>query len=223
MNGLESVYKRHHARDDVRKARKRNHAILVEERVAFIQKALPSGSKILEVGCRDGELIKYYNEDARYSILGLDIDSEALALAKEKTGIETKWCDLNDDWDVLEASFDGVVACEVIEHLYYPGVIFERIHAALKPGGVVVGSVPHAFNIQTRLKFLWGTKHLTPLADPTHINHFSASEFKALLEKNFTNVVVEGVTTKRYKFLSGIFPFMFAHTLLFKGVKKTAV
>lgn len=220
MNGLESVYKRHHARDDVRKARKRNHAILVEERVACIQQAIPSGAHVLDVGCRDGELIKYYNEGGRYTILGLDIDSEALALAKEKTGIETQWCDLNADWNVPDESFDGVVACEVIEHLYYPGVILDRVSAALKPKGVIVGSVPHAFNIQTRLKFLFGTKHLTPLADPTHINHFSAAEFRSLLEKNFTNVTVEGVTTSRYRLLSVVFPFMFAHTLLFSGQKK---
>jgi len=220
MDGLESVYKRHHARDDERKARKRNHAILTDERKAFIQKYIPVGSAVLDIGCRDGELIKYYNDDTRYKILGLDIDSEALEIAKAKTGIETKWCDLNAEWEVTPESYDGVVACEVIEHLYYPSLVFERIDKALKSGGVIVGSVPHAFNIQTRIKFLLGIKRLTPLADPTHINHFSAKEFKLLLQEKFNDVVIEGVTTSKYNWLSRIFPFLFAHTLLFSGVKK---
>jgi 2-polyprenyl-3-methyl-5-hydroxy-6-metoxy-1,4-benzoquinol methylase len=220
MDGLESVYKRHHARDDKRKARKRNHAILVEERVAFIHRYLPKGAQVVDIGCRDGELIKHYNNEGQYQITGLDIDSEALNIAKEKTRITTVWCDLNAEWPIATGSADGVVACEVIEHLYYPEVVLEKISKSLKPGGVLVGSLPHAFNLQTRLKFLFGTKKLTPLADPTHINHVSAAEWKATLMRHFNSVVVIGVTTPRYAWLTPVFPYLFAHTLLFTGVKK---
>lgn len=219
MNGLEQVYTRHHAKNDERRARKRNHAILVEERTAFLKKHLSTKTDVLDIGCRDGELIKYYNDDRRYHILGLDIDSEALAIAKEKTGIDTRWCDLNGDWEVSQASYDGVVACEVIEHLYYPEVVFEKAHKALRPNGVVVGSIPHAFNLQTRIKFLFGIKRLTPLGDPTHINHFTAKEFRTLLSRDFTDVEVIGISTPKYRFLKPIFPYLFAHTLLFAAKK----
>ncbi len=95
----------------------------------------------------------------------------------------------------------------------------EKIHQSLIPGGVLVGSIPHAFNIQTRLKFLFGTKHLTPLADPTHINYFTADEFRKLLADKFTNIEIIGITTPRYKFTQVVFPYLFAHAPLFKGVK----
>jgi 2-polyprenyl-3-methyl-5-hydroxy-6-metoxy-1,4-benzoquinol methylase len=219
MNGLEQVYTRHHAKNDERRARKRNHAILIEERSSFIRKYLGNGKNVLDIGCRDGELIKYYNQDNRYQILGLDIDSEALEIARQKTGIQTRWCDLNSDWSIEPNSLDGVVACEVIEHLYYPEVVLEKIYSALRPGGTVVGSIPHAFNIQTRLKLLFGIKTLTPLSDPTHINHFSSKEFISLLEKKYEQVEVVGITTPRYAFLKPLFPYLLAHTLLFKGVK----
>ncbi|MCB0280701.1 MAG: methyltransferase domain-containing protein, partial [Calditrichaeota bacterium] len=159
----------------------------------------------------------HYNES--HDILGLDIDTEALQIAEQKTGIKTQHCDLNADWNIEPASFDAVVACEVIEHLYHPDIVLDRIHTVLKPGGILVGSIPHAFNMQTRLKFLFGSKKLSPLADPTHINHFSASEFRNLLEKNFTDVEMVGVMTSKYQFLQKLLPFFFAHTLLFTGRK----
>lgn len=214
MDGLEEVYRRHHTKNN---NRKRNHAILSAERKAFIQKKLGSNKRVLDIGCRDGELIMHYND--HHSILGLDIDQEALLLAKQKTGIDTRYCDLNSDWNVTEASFDAVVACEVIEHLYHPPVVFERINRALKPGGILVGSVPHAFNIQTRMKFLFGIKRLTPLSDPTHINHFSAPEIKSLLSEQFVDVVVVGISTKKYRIFQKVFPFLFTHTLLFSAYK----
>lgn len=215
MQGLEEVYVRHHTKDN---NRKRNHVVLADERSRFLKKYLGNNKKLLDIGCRDGELITHYNN--HHDILGLDIDSEALRLAKDKTGIQTRQCDLNGDWGVEHDSFEAVVACEVVEHLYHPDIVFGRIKKALKSGGVLVGSVPHAFNIQTRLKFLFGTKHLTPLADPTHINHFTVQELRSLLEKQFTDVEIMGITTPRYHWLSLLFPFLFAHTLLFKGIKK---
>ena len=122
-------------------------------------------------------------------------------------------------YDIKDESYDAVVACEVIEHIYYPDVVFGKIYDALKPGGVVVGSIPHAFNFQTRIKFLFGTKKLSPLSDPTHINHFSAREFKEIMCQKFKEVEISGVTTSKYRWLQKIMPFFFAHTLLFKAKK----
>jgi 2-polyprenyl-3-methyl-5-hydroxy-6-metoxy-1,4-benzoquinol methylase len=214
MQGLEQVYRRHHTKDN---NRKRNHAILAKERSNFIKRNILEGSLVLDIGCRDGELIKFYNNN--YTIFGLDIDSEALEIAKNKTGISVRQCDLNGDWDVESEEHDAVVACEVIEHLYHPEIVFKKIYQTLKPGGVLAGSVPHAFNLQTRLKFLFGIKKMSPLADPTHINHFTHKEIQKLLECYFQDIEVVGVCTSRYKFLQNVFPFMFAHTLLFKAKK----
>ncbi len=215
MDGLEQVYVRHHTKDN---SRKRNHAILADERKTFIQKYLGSNKNVLDIGCRDGELILHYNNNHR--ILGLDIDQEALDLAQKKTGIDVRQCDLNGDWHIPDASYDGVVACEVVEHLYHPAIVFQKIYKALKSGGVLVGSIPHAFNIQTRIKFLFGIKHLTPLGDPTHINHFKAEELRTLLSKEFKDVHIVGISTKKYRFLQSLFPYLFTHTLLFSAKKE---
>ena len=212
-SGLEETYRRHHSR-----SRKTDWAILADERGAWLKKWVGNKKEVLDIGCRDGELTKHYIADNQ--VLGLDIDKVALERAQEKTGMKIRQVDLNGDWDIANESFDRVVACEVIEHLYHPKVVLEKIAAALKPGGLLIGTIPHAFSLQVRIKFLFGRKDSTPLSDPTHINQFAFKEFKQLLEATFEDIELETVITKRYSWLRPLFPSLFAHTIMFKAKKK---
>ena len=212
QSGLEQTYRRHHGR-----ARKTDQSILTKERSAWLQKWIGKEKNVLDIGCRDGELSKHYAEGNR--VLGLDIDQVALDRAAEKTGMDIKQVDLHADWGVENNHYDVVVACEVLEHLYHTPVVLEKINHALKSGGLIVGTIPHAFSLQVRIKFLFGIKASTPLSDPTHINHFSFKEFKGLLSQQFTDLEFSLITTPRYRALSKIFPSLFAHTIMFKGRK----
>ena len=212
MKGLEQVYKTHHA------GRGDNFAILMQERGAFLKRHIGTDKVILDIGCRDGQLTSTYLEGN--TVTGVDIDKDALARATERLGITTIHADLNEDWNFITTQYDVVVACEFLEHIYFPAIVLQKINAALKPGGRIVGTVPQAYSMQSRFKFLLGRKQGTPLEDQTHINHFSHQEFKALLEAQFTDVVVEGWVPKRYRLLAKLFPLAFAHDLMFTGVKK---
>ena len=48
----------------------------------------------------------------------------------------------------------------------------------LRPGGELVGSVPNAFRVQSRLRFLRGRP---PEDDPTHLRMFSPEALRELL------------------------------------------
>ena len=48
----------------------------------------------------------------------------------------------------------------------------------LKPGGTLVGSVPNAFRLQSRLSFLAGRP---PEDDPTHLHMYSPGQVRRLL------------------------------------------
>lgn len=211
-SGLEGVYNFHHTnrRGDF-------FLVLGQERGSFLKEKVGTGKNVVDIGCRDGALTAHYEKGN--TVLGCDIDSEALARAEKSLGITTKQMDLNADWDLSKNTYDAVVAAEVVEHLYYPGSVFEKVNAILKPGGIFVGSIPHAFSLQNRIKLLFGSKSGTPLQDPTHINQFCHKEFKALLEKQFPYVEIRGITSPRYKFLTPIFPFFFAHDILFYAKK----
>jgi len=211
MKGLETVYKKHH------KSRGDGFAILLSERGSFLRKHIGSGKTVLDVGCRDGQLTGEYV--AGNDVTGADIDSDALSRAENNFAIKTLHVDLNEKWTFESEKYDVVVACEFLEHIYFPERIMQEVQAVLKPGGAFVGTIPHAFSLQSRIKFLFGSKKGTPLEDPTHINHFSYREFKAMLERNFELIEIDTYVPPRYKLLSKLFPYLFAHDLMFAAKK----
>lgn len=212
MQSLESVYQEHHTK-------RRGEFFIVngEARGMFLKRNVGKGKKVLDIGCRDGALTGHYAEGNE--VTGIDIDSAALARAKEKYGITTIHADLNGEWPVTPG-FTTVVACEIIEHLYYPEVVLKKIHTVLMPGGTLLGTIPHAFSLQCRLRYLFATKQGTPLQDPTHINHFTVRELRRVIESaGFTNVQIETITASKWKLVSWLFPYTFAHSLMFSATK----
>ena len=205
-NSQSDIYKYHHSTN-----RERGFSILKDERGRLLEDLIGEGKAVLDIGCRDGALTKYFVPGN--TVLGVDIDDVALAEAA-KLGIETKKVDLNGDWSELSGrKFDVVVAGEVLEHLYYPDQVSKKAAMLLNPGGLFVGSVPNAFSLKNRLRYLMGTKRYTPLSDPTHINHFHADELKKLLQKSFSKVEIMGLG--RYGRLSKLSPGLFGFDLFF--------
>jgi SAM-dependent methyltransferase len=133
------------------------------------------GRRVLDLGCRDGALTQAYLDGNE--VVGVDADREALAAAA-RLGIETRWADLDQPLDLGDASFDVVVAGELLEHLRDPRRLVGEVRRVLRPGGMFVASVPNAYRLKGRLRFLFGRP---PESDPTHLQMFSAADVRALL------------------------------------------
>lgn len=209
-DSLKEIYKHHHAT-----SRERGFSILKDERGAVLKELVGTGQKVLDIGCRDGALTRFFIEGNE--VLGVDIDQNALNEA-QKLGIETKVMDLNGDWPELQdRKFDVVVAGEVLEHLYYPEKVAGKVVERLLPQGRFIGSVPNAFSLKNRLRYLVGSKRHTPLSDPTHITQFSAPELETILKKHFSKVEVRGLG--RYQKLASLSPNLFSFDLFFTAEK----
>jgi len=166
------------------------------------------GRRVLDLGCRDGALTQTYaggNE-----IVGVDADREALAEA-EKLGIQTRWADLDEPLPFEDESFDVVVAGELLEHLRDPRGVVTEARRVLRPGGVFVASVPNAYRVKNRLRFLLGRK---PEDDPTHLQMFSPGEVRTLLA---------GFEDQHVHFIAGrlvvVHARLFANDIVFSGRK----
>lgn len=205
-NATQALYEEHHA-----SRREKGFSILKEDRARFVREQVGTGKRILDIGCRDGALTALFMESN--SVLGVDIDAQALARAKEK-GIEVRQMDVMGDWHELKGeAFDAIVAGELLEHVFHPEKLMGKARAHLKEGGVFVGSVPNAFSARNRLRYLAGSRRHTPLEDPTHITQFSARELAQMLSRSFSQVRLSGLG--RMSALARWHPSLFAFDLVF--------
>jgi SAM-dependent methyltransferase len=201
---LSERYEQHH-----RERRDEGDFVFVPERIPLFQAAIGQGRRVLDLGCRSGALTRHFLDGN--AVVGLDVDRAALAKA-EALGIETVEADVENPLPLPDESFDAVVAGELLEHLRFPEALVAEVRRVLRTEGVFVGSVPNAFRVQSRLKFLRGRP---PEDDPTHLRMYSPKQVRALLG-DFVDVSIAFVGG-RYRRLH---PRLFARDLVFSAVKR---
>ncbi len=201
MTDLGERYEEHH-----RERRGEGEFVFVPERIPLFQVAIGRGKRVLDLGCRSGALTRHFLDGN--DVVGLDVDSAALAKA-EALGIQPVQASVEEPLPFDDASFDAVVAGELFEHLQFPDTLVAEIARVLRPGGVLVGSVPNAYRFQSRLRFLLGQ---APEDDPTHLRMFSPAALRDLLG-GFEGVRLDFVGG-RYRRLH---PRLLARDLVFSG------
>lgn len=167
---LEQQYRAHHEAN-----RAPDFVYGGSERARPIAALVGTGKHVLDLGCRTGALTRHYLEGN--TVVGVDVDREALAVAAS-IGVETHWADLDGTLPFPAESFDVVVAGELLEHLQYPEQLVGEAARVLRAGGRFVGSVPNAYRLKNRLRFLLGGP---PDGDPTHLQLFSPARVRRLL------------------------------------------
>jgi SAM-dependent methyltransferase len=178
-----------------------------EERIEPLRRAVGGpGLDVLDLGCRDGALTRHFAEGNR--VVGLDADRDALARAAT-LGIQTVWADAEEPLPFPEDAFDVVVAAELLEHLREPGLLVDEAVRVLRGGGAIVGSVPNAFRLKNRLRFLAGRP---PEANPTHLHLFRPADVRSLLAP-FADVRLEYVVGR----LVRLQPRLFANVIVFSA------
>jgi SAM-dependent methyltransferase len=181
VSDLGERYGEHH-----RERRDEGDFVFVPERIPYFVEAIGRGKRVLDLGCRSGALTRHFLE--ANSVVGLDVDAAALEKART-LGIEPVQANVEEPLPFEDASFDAVVAGELFEHLQFPDALVAEIERVLRPGGVIVGSVPNAFRVQSRLRFLRGKP---PEDDPTHLRMFSPTAVRELL-RGFENARIDFV------------------------------
>jgi SAM-dependent methyltransferase len=178
--------------------------LLNEHMARYVFAARLAGAKrVLDAGCGAG----YGSAELAHvaaSVIGADSAAEAIAFARENYRLpnlhfERASCDAFPHPD---ASFDLVVAFEVIEHLKgWPEFLLE-VRRVLSPQGQFVVSTPNrAYYTESRGK---------EGANPFHVHEFEFEEFRSELLSVFPEVTlclenhVEGVAFQPYDFSAGV-------------------
>ncbi|HEY3875827.1 MAG TPA: methyltransferase domain-containing protein, partial [Candidatus Kapabacteria bacterium] len=98
--------------------------------------------------------------------------------------------DLSQPFPFESGSFEGAVCIEVLEHLYDPKFTVNEIARVLKPGGLLVASVPNNGYFRERLRALTHAELSTSISDLTnewkgaHIRFYNLKSFSRLFEVN---------------------------------------
>ena len=142
------------------------------ERYHFARKHIQPG-RVLDIACGVGygsyEIASVIDG---VSVTGVDCSTAAVSYAKEHYAHPNVSFEVHDAYTFgldlsREDKFDTAVSLETIEHLPSPKEFLQHLHFLLKPGGMLIASVP-----------------VTPSTDgnPHHLHDFTEASFRRLVK-----------------------------------------
>jgi 2-polyprenyl-3-methyl-5-hydroxy-6-metoxy-1,4-benzoquinol methylase len=105
----------------------------------FLQGRKPG--RLLEVGCGSGAFLRAAAKQG-WEATGLDIDPEAVAVARKTPGIQARVGELTEQ-AFPPGAFDAVVMNNVLEHVHNPVELIDECRRILAPGGRLVVITPN--------------------------------------------------------------------------------
>jgi SAM-dependent methyltransferase len=116
----------------------------------LVREALPPGSAILEASCGKGDILAALKTDG-YSVCGTNFSvyENTPADITIHSGV-----DLRSRLPFDDGAFDGVILCDVIEHVSDHIALIAELRRVVKPGGLVVILTPNANRLSSRIHFL---------------------------------------------------------------------
>jgi len=155
-------------------------------RYRFVGRLLNKSDKVLDIGCGIGTGT-HYLKDFCSSVIGIDVDSEAVIKAKslyENDDIRFHAQDaeyllydigcFDGHWWMDYKSPNVITSIDVIEHLEHPERFVEDVYEMLPESGVFICGTPRKQDIQLRNSW--------------HHHEFEPDEFFELLESYFPRV-----------------------------------
>lgn len=143
---------------------------------------IPTGARVLEVGCGTGSLSKIVADTCGAEVVGVEPDA-ARAQRAAGRGLKVHVGFLTRELIHEIGSFDVVLFADVLEHLPNPHAMLLLSREALRAGGAVVISVPNVAHWSVRVDILLGRFRYQPLGimDATHLRWFTAASLRSLM------------------------------------------
>lgn len=108
-------------------------------------------SRVLDLGCGDGLLLRHLMETKQIRALGIDLEQEAVIRCVDN-GVPVVHGDLNEPLDyILDNSFDFVILSCTLQEMFQPHLLLSEMMRIGRRG--VVGVINFGF-IMTRLQLL---------------------------------------------------------------------
>ena len=114
-----------------------------------------SPPRVLDLGAGSGSMSQLLSESG-YEVAACDLEP----MLFQCPHVVCQKANIDEPLPYEDATFDGVVCIEVLEHIDGHERLFREIQRVLKPGGVFLFTTPNVMSIKSRLSFLWtGFEH----------------------------------------------------------------
>ena len=133
----------------------------------LIKKYIDKDNNVLDVGCGNGEMLKFMKQDGYKYLTGLDPALTNIDKLR-KANLRGFEADIYDEpIGDLCGQFDAIIVSGVLEHLYDLKSAMTNLTLYLKPGGKILCFVPNA------LEYYLYASPMPHYINIEHINHFS--------------------------------------------------
>ena len=151
--------------------------------------------RVLEVGCGEGRLGALLKTMLPgREVFGIERDTGAAEVAASNLD-RVFTLDVEQEEPPLEpGSIDVLLYGDVLEHLINPLAVLQRHRSFLRPGGIVLASIPNVQHHSVLSRLVGGDFQYEPagLLDATHLRFFTWSTiFKLLLDAGFAPEIVD--------------------------------
>lgn len=137
--------------------------------------------QVLDIGAGRGAL-SFQLKAAGYQVSACDLHPDEFQVPD----VECRWADADSPLPYDDASFDLVLAVELVEHIEDHQTFFTEVARVLKPDGRFLLTTPNILTLKSRMRFLftgyfYGFPHLEPdVRDPVsqHITAHSLDRYR---------------------------------------------
>ena len=157
----------------------------------LIAELVPPGSRVLDLGCGNGELLAHLRERRQCSGYGIEID-DANVLASEQRGVNVIQLNLEEGLALFEdQSFDVVLQIETLQHLRNTE---KMLRETARVGRIGIVSFPNFAHWPNRLHVVGGRMPVTRVLpyqwyDTPNIRVTTHADFEVLARKNGLDIL----------------------------------